>query len=303
MRKRFQLLSALGLLAVGAVPPMTAQTTSAKDDRHSSPLTRSYREGEALSYHMTATNQGRNGTIRYEADASGRVKKTPSGGFAEQYAWSNLSYNGQAMSLPASDFRQALSLDLNAPPALPDFSRINPMLIGPAADLMTFYVDEWLVIQQSLQKSGDHTYVKSGTANSWADGVNTILGQDSIDFAITLSEVNAHNHTAKVVVRHVPPQKPQIQTPVKWMEAPVADTPNNWVEVSKANDGKYFAEIGKETFDVELTISLADGKILSATMDNPVVVLARQCADAALTQCGEPEHYQIRRQVEIKLVP
>ena len=299
--KTSNFLLALILLGV-AIVPATAQTNSTPNEKAANPLTRHYSEGESLAYHMKATNQGRNGTIRYEADARGVVKKNAAG-FVEEYAWSNLAYNGQAMNLPAGDFRQPLSLDPNAPPGLPDFSHVNPMLIGPVADMLNFYVDEWLAIKQSLRKSGDHVYVKHGGPNSWADGVQTILGEDSIDFDVTLSEVNESAHTARVIVRHVPPETPKIQTPAKWMEPPVADTPNNWVEVSKTNGGKYLAEIGKETFDVELTISLADGKILSATMDNPVAAMARECTDAALTQCGDPEHYQIRRQVEIRLVP
>lgn len=294
-------LLTLGLFAA-VVTAANAQTNSVPGEKLSNPLARHYREGESLAYHMKATNQGRNGTIRYEADAKGVVKKSAAG-FVEEYAWSNLSYNGQAMNLPAGDFRQPLSLDPQASPGLPDFSHVNPMLIGPVADMLNFYVDEWLAIKQSLHKSGDHVYVKRGGANSWADGVQTILGQDSIDFDITLSGVDDTSHTAKVVVRHVPPEKPGIQIPVKWMEAPVADTPNNWVEVSKAGDGKYVAEIGKEIIEVTLTVSLADGKILGATMDNPVTVMARECTDAALMQCGDAEHYQIRRQIEIKLVP
>jgi hypothetical protein len=290
------------LLLTLATSQTVAQVKPAPADSQPSLLSRQYREGESLAYHMKATNQGRSGTLRYEADAKGTVKKNAAG-FVEEYAWSNLNFNGQAMTLPASDFRQTLSLDPNAPPALPDFSHVNPMLIGPVADMLNFYADEWLAIKQGLHKPGDHVYVKHGGPNSWADGVQTILGQDSIDFDVTLSELDESAHTAKVVVRHVPPQNPQIQTPIKWMEAPVADTPNNWVEVGKSNNGKYLAEIGKETFDVELTISLADGKILMATLDNPVVVMARECADSQLTQCAEPEHYQIRRQVEIKLLP
>jgi len=277
-----------------------AQASPARANPQQSLLSRQYREGESLAYHMKATNQGRSGTIRYEADARGTVKKNAAG-FVEEYAWSNLNFNGQVVPL-TGDFRQPLSLDPNAPPGLPDFSHINPTLIGPVADMLNFYVDEWMAIKQGLHKRGDHVYVKHGGPNSWADGVQTTLGQDSIDFDITLSDVDESGHTAKVVVRHVPPEKPKIQTPVKWMEAPVTDTPNNWVEVSKTNDKNYLAEIGKEIIDVKLAVSLADGKILSATMDNPVVVMARTCTDAQLTQCGEPEHYQIRRQVEIKLL-
>jgi hypothetical protein len=86
------------------------------------------------------------------------------------------------------------------------------------------------------------------------------------------------------------------------MQAPVADTPNNWVEVTKKNDGKYQAEVGKETFDVSITVSTADGRILSASMDNPVVMTSRDCDDAALTRCGDPQQHTIHRHVEIQLV-
>jgi hypothetical protein len=252
---------------------------------------------------MTATNKGRTGTIRYEARANGKVKKDGAGNFVEEFQWSALNFNGQPIALPAeSGFRQLLSLDPEVPPSLPDFSHVNPMLIGPSADLLTFYADLWLAIKQgTLARAGDHAYVKSGNPNSWADGVRTVLGQDSIDFDMRLSEVNAKDGTAKLTVRHVPPAQPQIQHPAKWMEPPVADTPNNWVEVSKLDTGKYLAEIGKETFDVEMTLSLADGKILRVSMDNPVMVSARECADLALSQCGEAERYQIRRQIELRV--
>jgi hypothetical protein len=84
------------------------------------------------------------------------------------------------------------------------------------------------------------------------------------------------------------------------MKAPVAGTPNNWVEVEKSGDGKFSAEIGKETFDVRLSIA-ADGKILSATLDNPVEVLERDCTEAELTHCGDPASYEIKRHIELTL--
>jgi hypothetical protein len=84
------------------------------------------------------------------------------------------------------------------------------------------------------------------------------------------------------------------------MEKPVADTPNNWVQVSKAGEGKFSAEVGKETFVATIKVSLADGRIISATLENPVEVLARECSDGVLTTCGDPVRFQILRQVEIK---
>lgn len=305
---RLSVLFLAASLLIGPPPAVSQSTASPKNDASAGGLlARHYREGETIAYHMSATNEGRAGTLRYEADAKAAVAKNEAGHFVEAFQWTGLNFNGQTVPISgdAASFRQILSLDPEVSPSLPDFSRVNPMLIGPCADLLTFYADLWLAIKQgTLAHAGDHVYVKNGTPNSWADGTNTLLGQDSIDFDITLSKVNP-GKTAKVIVRHVPPAQPQIKIPAKWMEAPVADTANNWVEVSRTQkaDRPYLAEVGKETFDVELNVNLADGKILSATMDNPVSVLARECTDAELTNCGEPQHYQIRRQIEIRLVP
>ena len=88
------------------------------------------------------------------------------------------------------------------------------------------------------------------------------------------------------------------------MQTPVADTPNNFVDAKAKNRaGKYVAEVGKETFEVEIKISLKDGKILSATLDNLVKTRQRECSDAAFLDCGEPSAHQIHRQIELHLVP
>jgi hypothetical protein len=46
-------------------------------------------------------------------------------------------------------------------------------------------------------------------------------------------------------------------------------------------------------------VSLADGKILSAKIDNPVDAVSRECADAALTSCTASVPHHILRQIEI----
>ena len=306
------MIRSAGLLVLSGCCAWFGAHGQAVDGTKSAPtesvLSRHYKEGEALAYHMSATNQGRTGTIRYEADANGTVKKNSSGHFTEEFLWTGLRFAGQPVPVSGDTggFRQELSLDPTVPPSLPDFRHVDPRLIGPCADLLTFYADLWLAIKQEmLIKAGQHAYVKHGTPNSWADGRRTILGQDSIDFDITLPEVHRENGLAKLIVRHVPPAESQIKVPAKWMEAPVLDTPNNWVEVSKTDktDYPYLGEIGKETFDVQISLDLRDGKILSAIMDNPVTVMARECEDVVLEHCGAPEHYEIRRQIEIRSAP
>src|SRR5258706_2846752 len=271
-------------------------------------LTRRYQGGEKLTYHMKGTNRDHSGTRVYEAQATGVVKKNAGGKFIEEYAWSNLIVNSVpvALSPAVTNFRQLVSLDTFE--GVPDLSQVLP-LIGPITDLLTFYSDLRLAATQgSLAHAGDHLYFKHGTPNSWADGNYVLTGEDSIDSDIALAAVDFPNKTATVVVRHVVPARPQIKLPADWMRAPVSGTSNNWVQVSKNSDSKsdadkYTAAVGEETFDVELKVSLANGRIMSATLDNPVEVLQRDCADLALTKCGDPVRYEISRRIEIHECP
>lgn len=139
-----------------------------------------------------------------------------------------------------------------------------------------------------------------GAPASWADGVRIVLGEDSIDFDMTLSRVDESAGTVTLLVRHVPPKEPQIRFPAEWMRESAADTPNNWVNVVRQADG-YLAQVGKETFDVTTTMSLLDGRILRGTLDNLVVARERDCGDAALQMCGSPRPREIKRYIEITL--
>lgn len=265
------------------------------------PLTRHYSDGEKLTYHMKASNDG----WHYEVQANGIVKKDASGHFVEEYGWSDFKSDAPMTLSPASlGFRQTLSLDPATPPSIPNLSQVQPFLIGPITDLLTFYADLWIANKQSgLARAGDHVYVKLGVPASWADGNYVILGEDSIDFDLTLKELNASSQVATLLVKHVPPAQPAVKLPAAWMQAPVADAPNNWIDVKKNQSGKYDAAVGKETFNVEIKISLKDGKILSATLDNLVQTRQRECSDAAFLDCGAPVDHQIRRQIELHHLP
>ncbi|HKF52685.1 MAG TPA: hypothetical protein VKB26_10250 [Candidatus Acidoferrales bacterium] len=287
-----------GLGALGAYHANSRNSSTGTPNVN--PFSRQYREGEKISYHMKATNKDRLKTMSYEAQADGVVKKDAAGHFYEEYQWSGVVWDGRTAQIPA-DFRQILSLDLKSRPQLPDLQHAGSALVGPTLDLFSFYSDLIIALQQpGLKNAGDHTYVKLGGPNSWAAGEGLILGEDSIDFDLTVQSIDRSAGVATLLVRHVPPPQPQIHTPAAWMQTPVVDEPNNWVEVGRNQAGKYVASIGKETFDDVIRVSLADGHVLSATMDNPVEVSERECEDAALTVCGAPIRYQIRRQIAIQ---
>ncbi len=51
---------------------------------------------------------------------------------------------------------------------------------------------------------------------------------------------------------------------------------------------------------MEINVSLKNGKIISATIDNPVEVLSRDCEDAELSRCGPPERFQVLPRIDVK---
>jgi hypothetical protein len=263
---------------------------------------RHYREGETLTYLMKTSNRGRTNTLNYTIAADIVVKKDADGRFFEEIAWHDMVVDGGPFALPASSqaFRQLLTLEANPRYAqVPDLRKVHPMLIGPITDLLTFYADLLVAHGAGLMKAGDHFQLAHGTPASWADGQHVILGEDSIDFDVTLKGIDRAAGTATLLVRHVPARPPQIRIPAEWMRPQVVDTPNNWVQVERTAAGTFTAGIGQEIFDATITLNLADGRVLAATLENPVQVLERECHDAALTQCGSSARYEIRRHVEI----
>jgi len=128
-----------------------------------------------------------------------------------------------------------------------------------------------------------------------------VLGEDHIDFDITLTTVDTASDVATLLIKHVPPPAPRIRLPAEWMRARVAETPNNWVQVRKTATG-FAASVGKETFDVTLNVDISNGKILSARMENPVTKVTRACSDGALTQCGDAQATPTLRRIELSLL-
>lgn len=213
-----------------------------------------------------------------------------------------MTSNGQPIALPpsAANYRQKLTLDPAQNPSAPDLTNADPRMIGPITDLMTFYVDLWLPSKLGvLRKAGDHFYFHNPMPpSSWADGARVLVGEDVIDFDMTLKSIDSGSGTAVLEVKHVPPQKSALPLRAAWMQQPVATAPNNWVEIVKNSEGKYEAGVGLETFTVNLTVSTTDGHIISAAMENPVATIQRICEDEALTTCSAPKRHEILREIQ-----
>src|SRR2546427_633244 len=79
-------------------------------------------------------------------------------------------------------------------------------------DLLTLYADMLVAHQGQLPHAGDHFYFERGTPASWADGNYVLIGEDSVDFEVTLTDINLSDQIVTLVVRHVPPAKPEVKT-------------------------------------------------------------------------------------------
>jgi hypothetical protein len=181
----------------------------------------------ALQYEMTGSNHG----WTYQFHAESTAKKDSDGGWFEEIAWSNLRSNApMKMSAESEAFRQKLSLSGDQKYlAVPDLSTVQPFLIGPITDTLTFYADLFLAKKLKLAQVGQHAYFETGTPNSWADGTQVIVGEDVIDFDLTLVSANPNDHTAELLVKHVPPKQQRLKLQTSWMEIPVRTLPNNWL--------------------------------------------------------------------------
>jgi len=281
---------------------VTLAPASSHAQVQTSPIHRAYQEGQTLTYHMTGTNEA----WHYTVEAKGTVEKGANGQFHEDFAWSGMKTDGkpEALSISMASYTQRLSLDPSLFPGAPDLNGVDPKMVGPVTDMMTFYVDYWLAAKfNRLVKPGDHFYFSNPTIPSWADGQRVVVGEDAIDFDMTLLSVDTAKGTAELEVKHVPPPQTEVHLAAPWMQAAPGGQPNNWVQVTKTSDGQYLAGVGQETFDVHLTISLPDGRILRGTMQNPVTTIERLCTDAALTQCADAKPHNILRTIEIDLEP
>ncbi|HEY0785475.1 MAG TPA: hypothetical protein VGD62_06350, partial [Acidobacteriaceae bacterium] len=150
----------LSLAALLLCPPLAAPAQGA--------LARHYQPGEQVAYTMHGTNQGHTSTFDYQAHAQATVQKTASGSFTEVFTWSDFKVGGQLFPLsPESlQFHEPLSLAPDQSVTVPDLSKVQPILIGPTTDLLTFYADVQLAMRQKgLVHAGDHVFFAHGVPN------------------------------------------------------------------------------------------------------------------------------------------
>jgi hypothetical protein len=298
--RAFCLSSLVVVLVSGALAQESQAQISARPPVHTQALERHYVAGTVLHYRMVGDNDGRH----YSLLATNTVKRDAAGHFFEEIVWSDLTSDPpQPMSAASLALRQTVSLDdPKTYMKVPNLAGVQPALIGPITDLLTFSSDLVLAAREHLSQLGQTAYVPRTTPNSWADGHYVLVGQDAVDFSLKVASLDPAHHTMTLVVEHVPPPALHIQRPAPWMQEQQTTPPANFVQVSRQGDG-YITELGHESFTVRLILDTNDGRILSATMHNPVEMTVRTCPDAGLAQCSSPSPRTIVRDISLQLEP
>src|SRR6185503_4045428 len=134
----------LPILVISLAPTVFAQQVANDASR----LQRRYAEGTVSHYVMTGNNDG----WQYTIHATDVVKRDAKGRYYEEMGWSDLSSNAKQTLTPASlALRQTVSLDDSATyMKVPNLAAVQPLLIGPITDTLTFYSDLLLASQAKL---------------------------------------------------------------------------------------------------------------------------------------------------------
>jgi hypothetical protein len=185
------------IVVLAEVVPTSAEQQAATE---AGTLQRRYTAGSVSHYLMTGNNDG----WQYTIEATVVVKRDMNGRYYEEISWSDLTSNAQQPLTPASlALRQTVSLDDPASyMRVPNLADVQPLLIGPITDTLTIYSDLLLAMQSKLAHAGQTAYVPRTTPNSWADGKRVLLGQDVVDFSLTVETLNPAENAETLLIQH-----------------------------------------------------------------------------------------------------
>ena len=195
---------------------------------------------------------------------------------------------------PSDDF----SLDPNRNPLMPDLAHVDPKLIGPITDFMTFYVDLWRAEKLGeLKKTGDQLYFKQGTRSR---GRRSVVSSASLHrLRLHVEECRRSQPEATLEMPSRSAREVAGHAHRRLDAHPRSRHSEQLVGVNRTQDGKFHAAVGKETFDVEIKVSLVDCKATpahSTTSSRPpnADALTRPSPNAATRN---PCHQQANRHV------
>lgn len=238
---------------------------------------------ETMTRHEATTNGERITITALSRETNGKVED-----------WTDVAraYRGHDVSL-ASSCKDCVQL--------PDLGTIDPRLVEPVTDVITFFVavSSGAGIA-NVQRAGDRYALPTPVVGRWAHGKETPVGEDCIAVSIMLREITSE--TATYVTAFEPPTERCLTPALPVMEAPIGQGPNNFQQVMVSAVDRA-AMWGREQFVVTTVVRRSDGTILEATMDNQLVLRTRLgCADETLQRCQMEVPMRLQRKLHFQRV-
>lgn len=285
-----------GLLILVSVIPSLAFSI---DNFHYS---RTYSANEKFGYSLTTLAQ-QNGQFDSEETAESQHRVLKGSIPSEEIVWTSLLKKDANGTVDLSDDAKKvapyqISLDPKGTLAIPSLN--VPKMVGMITDLNTFYVaiSDAIGIQR-ISKQGDVYENPNELKGNWADGVNTIVGQDCTK--ATLSLLVLKQDVAVVKSEFLAPSSECISMHKPWMKLPVKDgVPNNIQQVRKNGDS-YMVMWGHEQFIITSYIDRSSGIIKEATMDNTLTLKMKVGCDSDLENCQSEFSLTIQRDERLQL--
>ncbi|MBN4065717.1 hypothetical protein JYT51_00115 [Candidatus Amoebophilus asiaticus] len=176
----------------------------------------------------------------------------------------------------------------------------NPGMVGPIADLITFFV---AISPHSgadrISRSGETFRDSETVIGNFADSVQTLLGEDCL--LITQSITEIEEETIMYESKFLAPRKQCLV--IAGDLPPISDTvPNNFQMIIRAGNNKVNVMWGIEEFTIKSTIRKSDGKIIHADMINDLNLMMKVNCDKSLTSCQTELPWKIRRNLSLDLI-
>jgi hypothetical protein len=271
------------------------------DEQYSYLLKRTYLQngawsstGEALSHHKVSIERGVGIENVNWPTYWFKNKKYPKG----------RDLGNDAKSIGAYE----ISLDPNGPLEIPSLNLVPPSMVANVTDLNAFYVaiSPQAGIRQ-LKQVGDH-YDGKSVRGDWGGTPGTPTGEDCVQLRLELTGLSATTANVKTTFLPSPLGCEGFSFKTAWMVPPVSGTTaNNFQEVT--HSGKKFDVMwGQEEFTINSVIDRSSGKILSATMENPLHLKLKAGCDQNLENCikmadgTDSAPVLIQRTIELKLL-
>jgi len=176
-------------------------------------------------------------------------------------------------------------------------------MTGEITDFNTFYVaiSPRLGIGQ-LHKQFDSFTKPENVKGNFANGKDILKGEDCLEASSILQRITKEE--AIIQSDFMPPATQCLQYFTAEMTKPVAgETINNFQMVRASANNKVNLFYGKEKFNINSTISLKDGKLRSALMNNTLFLQLKLNCNSDYTDCQHTMPFTIDRKIRLELIP